>query len=101
MIPKAKKITSLNEKDKIVLKCALRNWSFRSDEGAVAVPWCHPCFHHIQNLHFLLQVFNDPVHGHIELHPLCAKIVDTPQFQRLRDLKQLGEFMSYILTCLF
>lgn len=37
-----------------------------------------------------IKVFNDPVHGHIELHPLCAKIVDTPQFQRLRDLKQLG-----------
>eukprot|EP00794_Sanderia_malayensis_P018822 gene18822-20718_t len=37
-----------------------------------------------------IKVFNDPVHGHIELHPLCTKIVDTPQFQRLRDIKQLG-----------
>ena len=36
------------------------------------------------------KVFNDPVHGHIELHPLCCKIIDTPQFQRLRYLKQLG-----------
>ncbi|ESO82808.1 hypothetical protein LOTGIDRAFT_61530, partial [Lottia gigantea] len=35
-------------------------------------------------------VFNDPIHGHIELHPLCVKIIDTPQFQRLRYLKQLG-----------
>eukprot|EP00112_Aurelia_sp_Birch-Aquarium-sp1_P010337 Seg2212.4 transcript_id=Seg2212.4/GoldUCD/mRNA.D3Y31 product="Deoxynucleoside triphosphate triphosphohydrolase SAMHD1" protein_id=Seg2212.4/GoldUCD/D3Y31 len=37
-----------------------------------------------------IKVFNDPIHGHIELHPLCTKIVDTPQFQRLRDIKQLG-----------
>ncbi|VDI08708.1 uncharacterized protein MGAL_10B084197 [Mytilus galloprovincialis] len=36
------------------------------------------------------KVFNDPVHGHTEIHPLCVKIIDTPQFQRLRYLKQLG-----------
>ncbi|XP_053408077.1 deoxynucleoside triphosphate triphosphohydrolase SAMHD1-like [Mercenaria mercenaria] len=36
------------------------------------------------------KVFNDPIHGHIELHPLCVKIVDTPYFQRLRNIKQLG-----------
>uniref|UniRef100_A0A8D3A957 HD domain-containing protein n=1 Tax=Scophthalmus maximus TaxID=52904 RepID=A0A8D3A957_SCOMX len=36
------------------------------------------------------QVFNDPIHGHVELHPLLIKIIDTPQFQRLRNLKQLG-----------
>lgn len=36
------------------------------------------------------KVFNDPVHGHIELHPLAVAIVDTPQFQRLRDLLQVG-----------
>jgi len=36
------------------------------------------------------KVFNDPIHGHIELHPLCVRIIDTPQFQRLRYLKQLG-----------
>ena len=38
----------------------------------------------------LVQVFNDPIHGHIELHPLMVKIIDTPQFQRLRYIKQLG-----------
>ncbi|XP_053387221.1 deoxynucleoside triphosphate triphosphohydrolase SAMHD1-like [Mercenaria mercenaria] len=36
------------------------------------------------------KVFNDPIHGNIELHPLCVRIVDTPQFQRLRFIKQLG-----------
>ncbi|KAG2461832.1 SAMH1 triphosphohydrolase, partial [Polypterus senegalus] len=35
-------------------------------------------------------VFNDPIHGHIELHPLLIRIIDTPQFQRLRYIKQLG-----------
>lgn len=37
-----------------------------------------------------LKVFNDPVHGHMTFHPLCVAIIDTPQFQRLRYLKQLG-----------
>ncbi|RXN09276.1 deoxynucleoside triphosphate triphosphohydrolase SAMHD1-like protein [Labeo rohita] len=36
------------------------------------------------------QIFNDPIHGQIELHPLLVKIIDTPQFQRLRHIKQLG-----------
>lgn len=37
-----------------------------------------------------MRVFNDPVHGHFELDSLCVRIIDTPQFQRLRRLKQLG-----------
>ncbi|XP_059152273.1 deoxynucleoside triphosphate triphosphohydrolase SAMHD1-like [Physella acuta] len=41
-----------------------------------------------------MKLFNDPVHGHISIHPLCRAIIDTPQFQRLRYLKQLG-------TCYF
>ncbi|XP_067448523.1 deoxynucleoside triphosphate triphosphohydrolase SAMHD1-like [Thunnus thynnus] len=36
------------------------------------------------------KVFNDSIHGHIKLHPLLVKIIDTPQFQRLRNIKQLG-----------
>ncbi|XP_031561996.1 deoxynucleoside triphosphate triphosphohydrolase SAMHD1-like isoform X2 [Actinia tenebrosa] len=36
------------------------------------------------------KIFNDPVHGHIEMPELCVKIIDTPQFQRLRYIKQLG-----------
>ncbi|XP_019368628.1 PREDICTED: deoxynucleoside triphosphate triphosphohydrolase SAMHD1 isoform X2 [Gavialis gangeticus] len=37
-----------------------------------------------------MKVFNDPIHGHIEIHPLLIRIIDTPQFQRLRYIKQLG-----------
>lgn len=36
------------------------------------------------------KVMNDPIHGHIEIPSLCISILDTPQFQRLRNLKQLG-----------
>lgn len=36
---------------------------------------------------------NDPVHGYITISDFCLMFVDTPQFQRLRELKQLG--MSY------
>ena len=36
------------------------------------------------------KVFNDAVHGHMELHPLIIAVIDTDQFQRLRNLKQLG-----------
>lgn len=32
----------------------------------------------------------DAVHGNIKIPPLCVAIMDTPQFQRLRDIKQLG-----------
>ncbi|XP_075428441.1 deoxynucleoside triphosphate triphosphohydrolase SAMHD1 isoform X5 [Ascaphus truei] len=43
-----------------------------------------------QNSSDIMKVFNDPIHGHIELHPLLVCIIDTPQFQRLRYIKQLG-----------
>ncbi|GAB2275360.1 hypothetical protein Dimus_010120 [Dionaea muscipula] len=33
---------------------------------------------------------HDNVYGNIYLDPLCLKFIDTEQFQRLRDLKQLG-----------
>ncbi|XP_055088436.1 uncharacterized protein LOC117393438 isoform X1 [Periophthalmus magnuspinnatus] len=36
------------------------------------------------------KVFNDPIHGLMEFHPILVKIIDTPQFQRLRYLKQMG-----------
>ncbi|KAJ3042386.1 SAM domain and HD [Rhizophlyctis rosea] len=36
------------------------------------------------------KIINDPIHGHIRLDEVCIAVIDTPQFQRLRDLKQLG-----------
>jgi len=32
----------------------------------------------------------DNIHGYIKVHPLCRLIMDTPQFVRLRSVKQLG-----------
>ncbi|XP_043946114.1 deoxynucleoside triphosphate triphosphohydrolase SAMHD1 [Protopterus annectens] len=49
------------------------------------------CIHQLwQNCSENMKVFNDPIHGHFELHPLLVQIIDTPQFQRLRNIKQLG-----------
>ena len=36
------------------------------------------------------QIINDPIHGVIKLHPLLSKIINTPEFERLKDIKQLG-----------
>ena len=44
------------------------------------------------------KVFNDAVHGHITLPAVCVAVIDTPQFQRLKDLKQLGG-VYYIYSC--
>uniref|UniRef100_A0A2C9UT64 Uncharacterized protein n=1 Tax=Manihot esculenta TaxID=3983 RepID=A0A2C9UT64_MANES len=43
-----------------------------------------------QDRRFSKQV-RDNVHGYIYLDPIFLKFVDTEQFQRLRDMKQLGE----------
>lgn len=32
----------------------------------------------------------DTIHGYIELDKLCLRIIDTPEFQRLRYIRQLG-----------
>ncbi|KAJ1953954.1 hypothetical protein EC988_002701 [Linderina pennispora] len=37
-----------------------------------------------------LKYINDPIHGYIGLDDYALKFIDTPQFQRLRHLKQLG-----------
>jgi HD superfamily phosphohydrolase len=36
------------------------------------------------------KIFNDPVHNNICLEGLILRIIDTPEFQRLHSLKQLG-----------
>lgn len=41
------------------------------------------------------KVFHDCVHGSMWLHPLCVKLVDTLEFQRLRNIKQLG--LAYLV----
>ena len=43
----------------------------------------------------LMKIFNDPIHGHIEMTDIDVRIIDTPQFQRLRDLHQMG--VSYFV----
>lgn len=36
------------------------------------------------------KIINDPIHGYMTITPAMLAVIDTPQFQRLRDLKQLG-----------
>eukprot|EP01050_Picozoa_sp_SAG11_P018499 SAG11_NODE_2804_length_2953_cov_4.938683_2_plen_266_part_00 len=45
-----------------------------------------------------VKVFNDAIHGHITLPAVCVAVIDTPQFQRLKNLKQLGG-VYYIFSC--
>lgn len=40
----------------------------------------------------------DVIHRNVELHPLCCAIVDTPEFQRLRGVSQLGT-CSLVFPC--
>ena len=37
-----------------------------------------------------MQLINDAIHGSIELSPLLYQIINTPEFHRLKDVKQLG-----------
>lgn len=37
-----------------------------------------------------MKTIRDPIHGQIRLNETIIKIIDTPQFQRLRRIKQLG-----------
>lgn len=41
------------------------------------------------------KVIYDVIHGYVKLSPLCIKIIDTPEYQRLRNLKQLG--LTYLI----
>jgi HD superfamily phosphohydrolase len=35
-------------------------------------------------------IFCDPIHGTIKLEGILLQIIDTPEFQRLRRIKQMG-----------
>ena len=35
------------------------------------------------------KIINCPIHGHIEMNPIEIAVIDTPQFQRLRELVHL------------
>ena len=41
------------------------------------------------------KMFNDPVHNFFRLDPVSIDVIDSAQFQRLRELKQLG--MTYYI----
>lgn len=41
------------------------------------------------------RILLDSVHGTISFEPLIFRIIDTPEFQRLRNIKQL-ESITYI-----
>ena len=44
----------------------------------------------------IVQLINDAIHGPVELTSLAYKTINTPEFHRLKDIKQLGESSS---TC--
>ena len=46
-------------------------------------------------IHDQYKIINDPVHGSISLHPVAMIIVDSPPFQRLRHIRQVGLLSRY------
>ena len=43
-----------------------------------------------------MKLVHDPIHGHIELDDFTLRLVDTPEFQRLRRITQLGlAYLAY------
>ena len=45
-----------------------------------------------------MQLINDAIHGSIELSPLLYQIINTPEFHRLKDVRQLGQILIFIDT---
>ncbi|VDP52227.1 unnamed protein product [Schistosoma mattheei] len=43
-----------------------------------------------EHSNFIIQIVQDAVHGVIELESLAVQLIDSPEFQRLREIKQLG-----------
>lgn len=53
-----------------------------------------PCINN-NNIASRFQLINDAIHGPIELSPLLYQIINTPEFHRLKDLRQLGRLLYY------
>ena len=49
-----------------------------------------PFLNNNTQIHKVETMISDSIYKHIHLHPFCKQIIDTPQFQRLRFLRQLG-----------
>ena len=45
----------------------------------------------------IMQMINDAIHGPIVLTPLQFQIINTREFHRLKDLKQLGELHDRVI----
>ncbi|CAJ0759025.1 6586_t:CDS:10 [Entrophospora sp. SA101] len=41
-------------------------------------------------MNYDIKQINDPIHGYMEFDDWAIEVIDTPEFQRLRNLKQLG-----------
>jgi hypothetical protein len=57
-----------------------------------------PLYMHACMLEIHVQLINDAIHGPVELNSLLKAILDTPEFQRLRFIKQLGIHHSIIIN---
>lgn len=81
-------ITATGTKRKILAQAA----RLRAAEGASPLARGHrsPSFDLSQPWHREVKIMNDGLHGHMHMPTYCVEFIDTPQFQRLRDLKQLG-----------
>ena len=47
---------------------------------------------------FNIQLINDAIYGPVELTPLMFKIINTSEFHRLKDIKQLGIMIIVLCT---
>eukprot|EP00198_Chlamydomonas_reinhardtii_P007443 XP_001696780.1 predicted protein [Chlamydomonas reinhardtii] len=54
------------------------------------VPFSQEAMRHQRQRRRRGKIFSDPVHEIIRLDPIHVDVIDTPQYQRLRDLHQLG-----------
>lgn len=66
-----------------------RGSGYTNNSGVIS-PWVKRAPLYLHPKTEKISVFNDPIHGNITMGGICLRIIDTHEFQRLRDLKQLG-----------